>query len=183
MSVFRIISQIMENEEFEKEKTDNKHNRWYHNVLTNIDIVDAMNDSCYYDTEPKTLNAFYPCISLPSESFLPQRECAGIIDDSEKCEASPSVERYTHHTKKCMGEISEYGSKHCIIEDGFFTIPCPGKIEYVFDIFCKCESQCDERNAIHIVRHTFGFHWSPQEIPEHDESYNTCTDKSYQCCV
>lgn len=70
MSVSCIIPQIVENEELENEETDNEHGRRNENVLTDVDVIDSMEETCSDDTEPETLNTLHLRISFPAKCFL-----------------------------------------------------------------------------------------------------------------
>lgn len=72
MAVACIITQTMEDEELENEETDYQHDRRNEDVLTDVDIVDAMEEACGDDTEPKSLNTLHLRISFPTEGFLTQ---------------------------------------------------------------------------------------------------------------
>lgn len=74
MAVFRVITQIVEDEKFQKEETDDQDDRGDHDVLADGDIIDAMDYARDDDAQPEPLDAFQTGISLPSESLLPERQ-------------------------------------------------------------------------------------------------------------
>ncbi len=182
MPVSGIIPEIMQDEEFEEEKSYDEHNRRHENILTNGDIVDAVKETRYDDTGPKSLDTLHLCVSFPTKCFLTERKASSAVEESEEGESSTSVERHAHHAKECVWEVSEDGSEHGIVDDGFMTLSCSREIEHVFDIFCEGEPESDESDAIHIVCDTFRLHSSAQEEPEDDESDEAETTDDYHEC-
>lgn len=102
MTVFGIITQIMEDEELEDEESYDEHNRRYENILTNRDIVDAVKETRYDDTGPESLYALHLRISFPTKCFLTERKASSAVEESEEGESSSSVQRHAHHTKECV---------------------------------------------------------------------------------
>jgi hypothetical protein len=102
MSVACVISQIMQDEEFEEEESYDEHNRRHENILTNRDIVDAVKEARYDDAGPKSLDTLHLCVSFPAKCFLTERKASSAVEESEEGESSSSVERHAHHAKECV---------------------------------------------------------------------------------
>lgn len=124
MPVACIITQIMENEELENEEPYYEHDRRNENILTDIDVVDSMDEARSDNTEPETLNTLHLCISFPPQGFLTQREATSVVEESEECKSTSSIERHTHHAKEYVWEVSKYCSKYRIVDDGFVALSC-----------------------------------------------------------
>lgn len=179
MSVACIISQIMEDEELEDEESDDEHHRRDENVLTDVDIVDSMEEACGDDTEPKSLNTLHLCISFPTECFLTQWEAASVVEESEEGKSTSSIERHTHHAKEYVREVSKYRSEHRIVYDGFVALTGIIEIDHIFDIFCESKTQGDDGDTIHIVGDALRLYPRSEEEPEDDEPYEAQTANSH----
>lgn len=179
MSVACIITQIMENEQLEDEKPYYEHDWRNEDVLSDVDVVDSMDETRCDDTKPKSLDTLHLRISFPPEGFLTDWEAASVVEESEEGKSTSSIERYTHHAKEYVWEVSKYRSKHRIIDDGFVALSCVTQIDHIFDIFGKGKTQGDDGNAIHIVGNTLRLYPCSEEEPEDDESYEAQTTDSH----
>jgi len=70
MSVASIISEIMEDEQFEEKKTDDEHHRGDEDVLADVDIIDSMEETRSEYAKPEALNTLHLSISFPAKGFL-----------------------------------------------------------------------------------------------------------------
>lgn len=165
MSVFGIVSEIMEDEEFEEEETNNKNYRRNEDVSRDVDVVDTVDNTSTDDTSPKSLNTFDACIIFPSKCFLSEREISRIIDESEEGKATSSVERHTDHTKECMWEVPKDRAKYGIIGNSLHIATVVGYVDHVFDIFCECKTDSHESYAIDIVCDALGTYRRAEEVP------------------
>lgn len=102
MPVSGIISEIMQDEEFEEEESHNQHDRRYENILTNRDIVDAVKEARYDDAGPKSLDTLHLRVSFPAKCFLTERKASSVVEESEEGESSTSIQRHAHHAKECV---------------------------------------------------------------------------------
>ncbi len=169
----------MENEQLEDEEPYYQHDWRNENVLTDVDVVDSMDETCGDDTKPKSLDTLHLCISFPPEGFLTDWEAPSVVEESEEGKSPSSIERHTHHTKEYVREVSKYRSKHRIVDDGFVTLSCVIEIDHVFDIFCKSKTQGDDSDTIHIVGDALCLYPRSQEEPQDDESYEAETANSH----
>ncbi len=176
MSVFRIVSEIVEDKKFEEEKTDNEDNGRNENIIWNIDIVDTMYDACADNACPEPLSTFDISIVFPAECLLTEREIPRIVDESEEGKSASSVERHAHHAKECVWEVSKDGSEDGVTEDSMWILTGAREIEHIFYVLGKSETDSNEGNAVDVVCDTFCTEWRAQEIPEQDKSYEC--DKS-----
>lgn len=179
MSVACIVSQIVENEEFEEEEPYYEHDRRNKNILADIDVVDSMEECCDDDAEPESLNTLHLCISFPPEGFLTDWEASSVVEESEEGKSPSSIERHTHHTKEYVWEVSKYCSKHRIVDDGFVALSGIVQIDHVFYIFCKSKTQRDDSDTIHIVSDALCLYPCSEEEPEDDESHKAQTTDSH----
>lgn len=183
MSVLGIVSEIMEDEEFEKEKTNDEHHRRNHHIFSDIDIVDTVDDAGYDNTKPKPLYTLHTGVSFPSKCFLTEREISWIIDQAEKSKTTTSVEWYTYHTKECVWEIPKDRSEHRIIYNRFVSLTSSGEIYHIFDIFCESKTERNESNAIHIVWDTFSPDSCTEQEPEKNKAYKSSSTHYQENCI
>lgn len=183
MSVLGIVSEIMEDEEFQEEETNNQHDWRNQYVLTNVDIVDTMYGTGNENTRPESLYAFHTSVAFPSERFLTEREIPRVIDESEESKPSASVEWYADHAKECMGKVSEYRAEESIVDDSFMTLAGLVQIYHIFYVFCKSETKCNNGDTIHIIGDTFCFDSTSEEEPKHHQAYKSCSTSCQEYCV
>lgn len=183
MSVLGIVAEIMEDEKLEKEKPDNEYHWRNEDILTNIDIVDAMNGAGDEDTRPESFYTFHTRVTFPSERFLTKWEISWVVDETEEGKPTTSVERHTNHTKECMWEVSKYCSKQSVIHYGFMILTSLVEINHILDVFCKSEAKRNDGDAIHIVGDTLCFDSTSEEEPKHNQSHKSCSTSCQEYCV
>lgn len=162
----------MEYKKFQEEETD-QQDCWGDEDIAcaDHDIVDAVDDGCEEYSWPESLDSFQLCETLPSEGSLCERETAGIIDISEECEASTSVECDTDHAKEYMWEVSEDWSEHRVFLHRDHVATGIGDVDHIFDILREGETRCYESDAIDIVSDWECPEFCAQEIKE---EYSDC---------
>ena len=82
MSVLGIVSEIVQNEELEEEKSYYEHHRRNKNIGRDKYIINSVDDAGTDDSRPKPLNTLDAGIVFPSKCLLTERKVPRIVDKS-----------------------------------------------------------------------------------------------------